>query len=300
VRTNGVRLHCVVDGEGPLVLLLHGFPEFWYSWRHQIAALAPRFRVVAPDLRGYNESEKPAGVPAYAMPELIADVEGLIHAFDAREAAIVGHDWGGGVAWYFAMDRPALTRRLAVLNCPHPAIMMQHLRGNLRQLARSWYFFFFQIPWLPEFLLRLGHASPIGRALRTSTVRRDAISDEDIQCFRDAAMHSGALRGALNYYRAAFRDRGNAALLPAPMRRFLYGDEELPPPRRTLEDWPKIAAPTLLIWGEQDIALGTELTAGMEPLFTGPFEIRFIPDSGHWVQQEQPALVNRWLEEFLR
>jgi pimeloyl-ACP methyl ester carboxylesterase len=299
VRTNGVRLHCVVDGEGPLVLLLHGFPEFWYSWRHQIAALAPRFRVVAPDLRGYNESEKPAGVAAYAMSELIADVEGLIRAFDAREAAIVGHDWGGAVAWYFAMDRPALTRRLAVLNCPHPAIMMQHLRGNLRQLARSWYMFLFQIPWLPEFLLRLGHASAIGRALRTSTVRRDAISDEDIQRIRDAAMHSGALRSALNYYRAAFRDRGNAAQLPAPVRRFLYGDEELPPPRRTLEDWPKIAAPTLLIWGEQDLALGTELTAGMEPLFSGPFEIRFIPDSGHWVQQEQPALVNRWLEEFL-
>jgi epoxide hydrolase 4 len=299
VRTNGVRLHCVVDGDGPLVLLLHGFPECWYSWRYQIAALAPRFRVVAPDLRGYNESEKPAGVAAYAMSELVGDVDGLIRAFGEREAAIVGHDWGGAVAWHVAMERPALTRRLAVLNCPHPAIMMQHLRGNLRQLARSWYIFFFQIPWLPEFLLGLGHASAIGRAFRTATVRRDAISDEDIQRLRDAAMHSGALRGALNYYRAAFRDRGNAALLPGPIRRFLYGDEELPTPRRTLEDWPKIAAPTLLIWGEQDIALGTELTAGMEPLFTGPFEIRFIPDSGHWVQQEQPALVNRWLEEFL-
>src|SRR4029453_19536275 len=144
VRPNGVRLHWVVDGEGPLVILLHGFPEFWYSWRHQIAALAPRFRVVAPDLRGYNESEKPAGVAAYAMPELVADVEGLIPPFGGRDAAIVGHDWGGAVAWYVAMERPALTRKLAVLNCPHPAIMMQHLRRNPRQLARSWYLFFFQ------------------------------------------------------------------------------------------------------------------------------------------------------------
>lgn len=299
VRTNGVRLHCVVEGAGPLVLLLHGFPECWYSWRNQIAALAPRFRVVAPDLRGYNESEKPAGVAAYAMPELVADIEGLIRAFGERDAAIVGHDWGGAVAWYVAMERPALTRKLAVLNCPHPAIMRQHLRGNPRQLARSWYLFFFQIPWLPEFLLGLGHAGAIGRAFRTSTVRRDAIADEDIQRLRDAAMHSGALRSALNYYRAAFRDRTNAALLPAPVRRFVYGDQELPAPRRTLEDWPRIAAPTLLIWGEQDIALGKELTTGMEPLFSGPFEVRYIPDSGHWVQQEQPALVNRWLEEFL-
>jgi pimeloyl-ACP methyl ester carboxylesterase len=299
VRTNGIRLHCVVDGTGPLVLLLHGFPESWYSWRHQLAGLAPRFRVVAPDLRGYNESEKPAGVAAYAMPELVADVEGLVRAFGEREAAIVGHDWGGAIAWSFAMERPALTRRLAVLNCPHPAIMTEHLRRDPRQLARSWYMFFFQLPWVPEFLLGLGHAHAIGRAFRTSTVRRDALSDDDVQRFRDAAMHSGALRSALNYYRAAFRDRRTAALLPAPIQRFLYGDEELPAPRRTLADWPTIAAPTLLIWGEQDVALRKELTEGMEPLFTGPFEKRFVADSGHWVQQEQPALVTRWLEEFL-
>ncbi len=299
IRTNGVRLHCAVEGEGPLVILLHGFPECWYSWRHQIAALAPHYRVVAPDLRGYNESEKPAGVAAYAMPELIADVDGLIRAFGAREAAIVGHDWGGGVAWYFAMERPAMTRRLAILNCPHPAILMQHLRRNPRQLARSWYMFFFQIPWLPEFLLGLGHARLIGRALRTSTVRPDALSEDDIQRLRDAAMHSGALRSALGYYRAAFRDPANAALLPEAVRRFLYGDRPLPPARRTLADWPTIAAPTLLIWGEQDIALGTELTAGMDPLFAGPFEVRYIRDAGHWVQQEQPEVVNRWLLEFL-
>jgi pimeloyl-ACP methyl ester carboxylesterase len=296
VRTNGVRLHCVVDGDGPLVVLLHGFPEFWYSWRHQIPALATRFRVVAPDLRGYNESEKPAGVGAYAMPELVADVEGLVHAFGERDAAIVGHDWGGAVAWSVAMERPAVTRKLAVLNCPHPAMMVQSLRGSPRQLARSWYMFFFQIPWLPEFLLGLGHARAIGRAIRQSTVRTEAISDDDLERLRDAAMHSGALKSAINYYRAAFRDPANQ---PAPMRRFLHGDRPLAPPRLTLADWPKIAAPTLLIWGEQDVALGKELTIGMEPLMSGPFEVRYIPDSGHWVQQEQPELVNRWLLEFL-
>jgi epoxide hydrolase 4 len=299
VRTNGVRLHCAVAGAGPLVVLLHGFPECWYSWRHQIAALSERFRVVAPDLRGYNESEKPASVAAYAMPELVADVAGLVSAFGERDAAIVGHDWGGAIAWSVAMERPALTRRLAVLNCPHPAIMTQYLRGNLRQLGRSWYMFFFQLPWLPEFLLSRGHAWPIARAIQQSTVRHDAITEEDLTRLRDAAMHSGALRSALNYYRAAFRDRNNAAMLPAPLQRFFYGDEPLPPARRSLTDWPTIAAPTLLIWGEQDVALEKALTMGMEPLFTGPFEVRYIPDSGHWVQQEQPALVNQWLGEFL-
>src|SRR5262249_19746321 len=240
VRTNGVRLHCVVDGDGPLVLLLHGFPEGWYSWRHQIAALASRFRVVAPDLRGYGESEKPANVAAYAMPELVADVEGLVKAFGATDAAIVGHDWGGGIAWYFAMERPALTRRLAVLNCPHPAILLEHLRGNPRQLARSWYFFFFQLPWLPEYLLGLRHAWAIGRGCGRSTVRRDTITAEAVTRLRDAATHSGALRSAINYYRAAFRDRANAGLLPPWLQRFFYGDDPLPPPRRTLADWPPI------------------------------------------------------------
>src|SRR2546428_372573 len=179
VETNGIRLHCAVDGEGPLVILLHGFPECWYSWRHQIAALAPRFRVVAPDLRGYNESDKPAGVAAYALPELVADVPGLIEAFGEREAAIVGHDWGGAIAWTFAMDHPEPTRRLVVLNCPHPAIFAQHLRANGRQLARSWYMFFFQLPWLPEAVLRAGHGWAVGSPIPRSAVRQDAITTQD-------------------------------------------------------------------------------------------------------------------------
>src|SRR5213078_2881654 len=136
VATNGINLHCAVDGDGPLVLFLHGFPECWYSWRHQIAALAPRFRVVAPDLRGYNESDKPEPVSAYALPELVADVRGLIEAFGERDAVIVGHDWGGGVAWTFAMEHPEATRRLVVMNCPHPAIFSQALRNDPRQLRK--------------------------------------------------------------------------------------------------------------------------------------------------------------------
>src|SRR5262249_4532675 len=126
MRTNGVRLHCVVSGEGPLVVLLHGFPECWYSWRHQIDALACRFRVVAPDLRGYNESEKPASVAAYAMPELVADVAGLVSAFGERDAAVVGHDWGGAIAWYLAMERPPPPPRPPALHLPHPPTLTPH------------------------------------------------------------------------------------------------------------------------------------------------------------------------------
>jgi len=299
IQTNGVRLHCAVDGDGPLVIFLHGFPECWYSWRHQITALAPRFRVVAPDLRGYNESDKPRPVSAYAEPELVADVQGLIEAFGERQAVIVGHDWGGEIAWRFAMDRPESTRKLVVMNCPHPAIFSQHLRESRRQLARSWYMFFFQLPWLPETLLALGHARGVARAIENSVVNREAITPEDLRILRDAASRPGAMRGAINYYRAAFRGPEAQAWLPGWLRRFIHGDRPEPAIRKSLEDWPKITVPTLVIWGEVDVALGKELTLGMEPLITGPFEIKYIPLCGHWVQQEQALVVNGYLLDFL-
>ncbi len=299
VATNGVRLHCAVDGAGPLVLFLHGFPECWYSWRHQLAALAPHFRVVAPDLRGYNESDKPAGVKAYDRSELVADVAGLVAAFDARDAVIVGHDWGGGVAWQFAMDHPELTKRLVVMNCPHVAVFELALRHNPRQLLKSWYMFFFQIPWLPETLFGLNRAWAIGNAIRQSAVQKGAITDDDLRVLRDAASRPGALRSAINYYRAAFRSDEAIAGLPAALRRFLYGDRPVAAPRERLEDWPKIGAPTMLVWGEQDVALRKELTYGMDPLFTAPPRIEYIPDAGHWVQQEKPDVVNALLLDFL-
>jgi epoxide hydrolase 4 len=299
VDTNGVRLHCAVDGDGPLVLFLHGFPESWYSWRHQIAALAPRFRVVAPDLRGYGDSDKPPGVAAYALPELVADVQGLIEAFGERQAVIVGHDWGGAIAWTFAMERPEWTRRLVVMNCPHPAVFAQHLRDNPRQLARSWYMFFFQIPWLPETLLGLGRGRLVAAAIRRSAVRQDALTEEDFGHLRDAASRPGAMHSAVNYYRAAFRAQDAAAAWPGWLRRFVWGDRPPGTARERLEDWPKIVAPTLLVWGEGDVALGKELSVGLEPLMAGPFQVKYIPLSGHWVQQEQAQVVNGYLLDFL-
>jgi pimeloyl-ACP methyl ester carboxylesterase len=212
---------------------------------------------------------------------------------------IVAHDWGGAIAWQFAMDHPELARRLVVMNCPHLAIFERHLRSNPRQLARSWYMFLFQIPWLPETLFGLGHAWPIGRAIRQSAVQRGAFTDEDLRIMREAASRPGALRSAINYYRAAFRSDEMAAGMPPTLRRFFYGARPVPARRERLEDWPTITCPTMVVWGERDVALGKELSYGMEPLFATPPRIEYVPDAGHWVQQEKPDVVNRLLLDFL-
>ncbi|HXG21934.1 MAG TPA: alpha/beta hydrolase [Methylomirabilota bacterium] len=276
-HVNGVRLHYVTQGEGKLVILLHGFPEFWYSWRHQIPALAQHFKVVAPDMRGYNDSEKPVGVSNYRIDTLTADVMGLMRAFGEEKAIIVGHDWGGGVAWAFAATYPQATERLIVMNCPHPGPLQKHLRSNWRQLRRSWYMFFFQIPWLPEAGIRLNARRFVEQAFRGMAIRKETFPDEDLRRYEEAIKKPGALTAAINYYRAAFRET------------LRHGERE----------FAQITCPTLLIWGEEDIALGKELTYDMEPYFTNRFEIKYIPRCSHWVQQEQPELVNQYMLEFL-
>ena len=274
---NGVCLHYVTQGEGPLLILLHGFPEFWYSWRYQIPALAQHFTVVAPDMRGYNESDKPTGVASYRIDRLTGDVQGLIRTFHAERAVIVGHDWGGGVAWAFAAHYPHMTERLVVLNCPHPGAFQKALTKNRQQLRRSWYIFYFQLPWLPELGLRLFRRRFIEQAFRGMAVRKEAFPDEELRKYAEALRIPGSARAAINYYRAAFRHRlRNGAL-----------------------HLPQISSPTLLIWGEEDRALGKELTYDMDEYFSDRFEIKYIPKCSHWVQQEQPELVNRYLLEFL-
>ncbi len=274
---NGVRLHYVTQGEGPLLILLHGFPEFWYSWRHQIPALAKHFTVVAPDMRGYNESDKPPGVASYHIDRIAEDVEGLIHAFHAERAIIIGHDWGGGVAWAFAANYPHMTAQLVVLNCPHPEAFQKALKENRQQLRRSWYIFCFQIPWLPELGLRVFGRRFIEQVFRGMAVRKEAFPDEELHKYAKALGAPGAARAAINYYRAAFR----LSLRSGALR------------------LPQISSPTLLIWGEEDRALGKELTYGMDEYFSERFEIKYISKCGHWVQQEQPEVVNRYLLEFL-
>ena len=271
VRVNGVRLHCVVEGEGPLVLLLHGFPETSHAWRKQIPVLAKRFRVVTPDLRGYGRSVKPLGIDSYRTSTLAEDIAALVHEFGTERAHVVGHDWGGGVAWSLAILRPEVVNRLAVLNCPHPAIMQRALRSNWTQIRKSWYIFAFQLPWLPEWALSRSGAKALKDSLRRSA-KPGTFSETDLDEYARAFTAPGAATAALNYYRAALRSR-----LPAA----------------------KIKAPTLLIWAEDDFALGMELTLGMDDLFETTPRVEYVPDTSHWVMEERPEVVNRLLLEFL-
>lgn len=275
VETNGIRLHYVTQGEGPLVILLHGFPEFWYSWRHQIPVLAEHFRVVAPDMRGYNDSDKPEGVEHYRLSLLVADIAGLIEALGEKRAVVAGHDWGGGVAWATAMQRPDVVERLIILNAPHPAVFQQHILRNPRQSARSWYMFFFQLPTIPESLLSLNNHAFISRAFA------GVLEDQEIDKYVEAISKPGALTSSINYYRANVSAEFLLGALGQPMA------------------FPPITAPTLVIWGEEDAYLGRELTEGLDAYINAPYTLRLIPHCGHWVQQQKPDLVNQYMLEFL-
>ena len=278
VQANGIRFHVVTAGtKGPLVILLHGFPQFWYAWRRQIPALAKKFRVVVPDLRGYGETDKPRGVSAYTLPTLSKDVAELIRAMGETKAHVVGHDWGGAIAWDLATRYPQVVDRLVVLNAPHPKPFLRHLLTNPRQIARSWYMFFFQLPWLPERKLLADGARAMRSVFRTHDGK--TFEADELREFRAAAQKPGAMTASLNYYRAAFRRPFAAGAIGAAQR--------------------KITSPTLLIWGEDDIALGKELTYGMEGLFAGPFRVEYIRQCSHWVMEERPEQVNKLLVSFL-
>ena len=280
---NGLGMRIARTGQGvrqPLMVMLHGFPECWYSWRHQLREFSSSLDCVAPEMRGYGETDAPVGVSNYSIDKLVGDVAGLIGAMGRERAIVVGHDWGGIVAWATAMIRPDVVERLIVMNVPHPAKFRSNIRHfNFRQLARSWYVLFFQLPWLPEAAMRSRDFSSLARTMRESAVNKNAFSDDDFVHFRAAFARPYSMTAAINYYRALMRS-GGAFRQPSWIER-------------------KIAAPTMLIWGEQDFALGKELTYDMETLFSGPFQIKYIPDSGHWVQQEKPELVNRYMREFL-
>lgn len=273
----GVRLHYVEAGSGPLVILLHGFPDFWYSWRHQIPALAAAgYRAVAPDMRGYNRSGKPEGIDAYRGEYLAGDVAGLIRALGADRAVVVGHDWGAGVAWEFAMRYPELLDRLVILNVPHPARLLRGLR-TWRQLLKSWYMFFFQLPGLPEAAIRAGNYASLRRLFQVDPRRPGAFTPADIERYVAAAAQPGALTAAVNYYRALFRRAPGAAR--SMMRR--------------------IDAPVLVIWGEQDRYLGRELAAP-DPEWVPHARVERLPHASHWVQADDPERVNQLLIDFLK
>jgi pimeloyl-ACP methyl ester carboxylesterase len=273
ITTNGVKLHYVTQGEGPLMLLLHGFPEFWYSWRHQIPEFAQYFKVVALDLRGYNDSDKPKEKSAYVMDEFVKDIHGVIKGLGYEKCILVGHDWGGAIAWNFAYTYPEMLERLIILNLPHPAKFSQGLLTP-QQLLRSSYIFFFQLPWLPELFIKSSDYAAIEKAFKGMAVDKNTFTQEDLDAFKNAAAKTGALTAILNYYRNIFRQR----ILK--------------------RNWGILQVPTLMIWGEKDTALGKELTYGTEA-YVQDFQIKYISNCSHWVQQEKPDLVNQYIREFL-
>ncbi len=274
---NGVRLHYVHEGTGPLVVLLHGFPEFHYSWKHQIPVLAEAgYRVIAPDQRGYNTSDKPRGVRAYRMENLAADVAALIRHTGEEKATVVGHDWGGAIAWATAMAYPAMVQRLAVLNAPHPALFLRALRTP-KQLLKSWYMFFFQLSWLPEALIFSGNFAGLEKTLRTDPLRPGTFSEEDIARYKEALARPGALTAAIHYYRALFRRN----------------------PLTASRDFRPLDMPTLVIWGDRDRYLQTELLDGLDR-WVHHLRVEKLSGVSHWVQNEAPERVNALLLDFLR
>ena len=282
-RVNGINLHWVEAGEGPLVVLLHGFPEFWYSWRHQIPALADAgYRVVAPDLRGYNESDKPEGYDEYLAGPLSADIAGLVRVCGEERATIVGHDWGGVVAWATALRHPEVVSKLVIMNAPHPGAFVKS-GVNLAQLVRSSYIFFFQSPAIPELTLRARNFAALKWALRGGSERVEAFTDDDLDRYAEAYGQPGALTAMLAFYRAFGRRMVKAAQQT--------GVRPPPGERRT------ITAPTHIIWGRNDPVLG-EHTADPGDLVPNR-KITFIEDASHFVHADAPDRVNELVLDFL-
>ena len=276
VAANGLQLHVAVAGEGSPVLLLHGFPEHWWSWRHQLPALAEAGRAAwALDLRGYNLSERPVARKAYRISELVEDIAGVVRATGQNRCDVVGHDWGGVIAWRFAQTYPDLLRRLVILNAPHPALFAREL-SRPRQLLRSAYVPFFAIPWFSEALLAAGDFAAIRAMFTRVAARANAYSEADLDAFVAPLRAPGALRAALNYYRANLwivaGQRGNAA---------------------------PVAVDTLVLWGERDPALNLHLLDGLDRLVPRVHVERF-PHASHWIHADEPERVNDALIAFLR
>lgn len=281
IKANGQRLETLIAGKGgkKLAVLLHGFPESHHSWRFQIPLLVKLgYEVWAPNLRGYGQSSKPTHLRDYAIEPLMEDVAQLMdQASDGRPVTLIAHDWGALIAWAFAASNQRPFERLVILNVPHPARLAEGLR-TWRQIKKSWYVFFFQLPWLPEKLMAARGARAIGQAFGALALDQTNFGPEILQVYRENALIPGALTAMVNYYRAAAQTTG--------FKNF------------TRDKVSPITVPTLMIWGEEDLALGVELTDGYEGLVEDITLIR-LKGVGHWVQQEAPEAVNAHLEGWL-
>ena len=280
-EVNGVRLHYAAAGAGPLVMFVHGFPEFWYEWRQQLTDFGRDHLAVAPDMRGYNLSSRPGDLDAYTVPKLVEDIRALAEHLGHRRFTLVAHDWGGAVAWVFAMLHPGMLERLVLINAPHPGVFARELRDNPVQQKASQYMLLFRSPEAEAVLSADAHQA-LRQALGDVWIRH--FSDEDRRMYLEAWSRPGGLTGGLNWYRAAS-----------------VGPPSAEAPARSLMDvarLPVIEVPTLVIWGEQDRALTTGNLDGLDRHVRN-LTIRRVPDGTHWVVHEQPELITREIRAFM-
>lgn len=288
IATNGVNLHVVMAGPetGEPVILLHGFPEFWYGWRHQMEDLAAQgFRVIVPDQRGYNLSDKPPQVSDYRISTLAKDITGLADALGYETFYLAGHDWGAAVAWWVATIAPERVRKLVICNVPYPSVMRREmLGGNWRQLLKSWYMFAFQMPFFPEWSASWFNYTGMSRAVQNSG-KPSTFSEADMAEYRKAWGQKDALKSMINWYRAMFRNP------PTGTEPDLQGGGKPASPKRPLP------MPILILWGEQDQFLSKALAqASLAVCANG--QVQYFPDATHWIQHDERHAVSQHLAEF--
>lgn len=278
---NGVRLHYVTIGKGKLIMFLHGFPEFWYAWKRQLLEFGGDYQAVAPDMRGYNLSSKPTGVEKYRTKYLIEDVRALAEHLGHRKFVLVGHDWGGAVAWPFAMRHPDYLEKLIIINAPHPVVFARELRHNPAQQKASQYILLHRSAEAEEILSRDNYAA-LANAVLKNGLKEGYFTEEDKQEYLKAWSQPGALTGMLNYYRAtqlgSFTGDSDDTTAASPAN--------------------MITVPTLVIWGEKDTYLLPGNLEGLEQYVTN-LTVKRVPDASHWIVHEKPDLVNRYIREFV-
>uniref|UniRef100_A0A1A8L4R7 Epoxide hydrolase 4 n=1 Tax=Nothobranchius pienaari TaxID=704102 RepID=A0A1A8L4R7_9TELE len=280
IKESGLRFHYVAAGERgkPLMLFLHGFPEFWFSWRYQLREFKSEFRVVAVDMRGYGESDLPLSTENYSFDYLVTDVKDIVEYLGYNRCCLVGHDWGGTIAWLFAIHYPEMVTKLIVLNCPHPSVFTDYALRHPSQLLKSSHFFFFQLPCFPELMLSINDFKAL-KALFTSRntgIGRKGrwLTAEDLEAYLYALSQPGALTGALNYYRNVFSS------LPLNHK--------------------YVRSPVLLLWGERDAFLEQEMAEACRLYIRNHFRLNIISGASHWLQQDQPDIVNTLIWTFLK
>ncbi|XP_064609872.1 epoxide hydrolase 1-like [Liolophura sinensis] len=278
IQLENIKLHYVEAGQPgkPLMLFVHGFPEFWFSWRYQLREFQKDYRVVAIDQRGYNESDAPSGIENYTIDKMVGDLKQIIPALGYDKCVLVGHDWGGIICWAFALQFPQYIERLITLNAPHPKVFLEHMNTHWSQFRKSWYMFLFQLPYLPEFWMRNMDMKQLDEFFLSEQygVRSGIMTKEDLEAYKYAFSLHG-FTCPINYYRASFA-------IP-----------------RARADFKPVQVPTLTVWGNKDAAIDTEV-AYSAAKHVPDYTLKIVDDASHWVQMDQPAIVNDHIRTFLK